>query len=134
MRVWRRQVNLAVGRRGLVLILFGIIYGLIGASYTAGNLSPTAHANLALALRLAPIYLWGVAWILAGVMALVASHWPPGRDWWGYGVLSGLAIAWCAFSVLGRVIYGAPYALTAALLYGCLAAVLLIIAGWPEAR
>jgi hypothetical protein len=134
MRLQVRAFRLATGRRGLVLILFGIIYGLIGLSYTAGALSPTAAQNLHLALQLLPIHTWGVLWLVAGGLALVASHWPPGRDWWGYAVLSGLSTTWCVVSLLGRLLYGAPYGLSGALVYGCLSAALLIIAGWPEVR
>lgn len=128
-----RAFRLTLGRRGLVLVLFGVIYGLIGVNYMQGNLSPTAEANLALALRWLPIEAWGVAWLVGAGLALVASHWPPGRDWWGYAVLSALSIAWCAFSAAGAM-YGAQYWLSGALLYACLTAVLLIVAGWPEVR
>lgn len=134
MRPRLSALRFTIGRRGLVLILFGIIYGLIGQSYVQGHISPTAEENLALALRWVSIEAWGVVWMVAAALALIASRWPPGRDWWGYAVLSGLAIIWSALAVAGRLIYDAPYALAAALVYGLLAAILLIIAGWPEVR
>lgn len=129
-----RSFRLQLGRRGLVLVLFGVIYALIGVSYCQGTISSTAHQNLHLALRWLPIQSWGAVWVAAAAIAVVASRWPPGRDWWGYAVLSGLSIVWGAFCVAGRVLYGAPYGLSAALLYGCLTAALLIIASWPEVR
>lgn len=127
------RIGFRLGRRGAVLVLFGVIYGLIGINYIQGNLSPTGAANLHLALRWMPIQGWGVVWVVGGCLALIASHWPPGKDWWGYGVLSALSVSWCAFSGTGAL-YGAHYWLSGVLVYACLTAVLLMVASWPEVQ
>ena len=94
-------------RHSLVLAVAGGLYVLIGMTYLLTPDSRSREASLKLALFV-PLEVWGVVWIVVGVLALTSTRWPPQSKTWGYTALSGLAAAWGSAFLLGVLLLGAP--------------------------
>lgn len=113
LRPWRRH--------SLVLLVAGILYVLIGTSYTLPTVDPDREAALAVALYWAPMPVWGAVWILTGLTAILSSRWPPASETWGYTVMSGTAALWSAFILAGVPLGSDPANITGALVFAVLA-------------
>jgi hypothetical protein len=92
-------------RHGLVLMVAGLIFISIGFVYVISETTPARAQALWLAFKWMPQHAWGVVWMLAGILAIVSSRWPPVSKTWGYMVLTGLSAGWSAFYALS-VIFG----------------------------
>lgn len=97
LRPWRRH--------SLVLLVAGLVYMLIGASYVYTDPLPSREAALQLALKWFPIEVWGGVFMVCGALALISSRWPPISKTWGYMVLTGLSSGWAAFYLMGVLIF-----------------------------
>jgi hypothetical protein len=95
-------------RHSLVLLVAGGVYVLIGISYISTGATPARRASLVVAERWMSFEAWGFVWILAGVLAIVSSRWPPVSKTWGYMVLTGLSAAWAGFFLMGMIFADAP--------------------------
>lgn len=131
-----RRIGLHVGRRGAFLILFGVLYALIGYSYL--TLSPVSevavrHA-LRLALNVAPLTAWGWAWIAAGATAVACGTFCPGRKTVGFTAAVVLPALWSVVYVAAWLLGDIPRGWVSAAIYAALAAAVAVIAGMPEPR
>lgn len=97
----------AWSRHGLVLVVAGTVYILIGYSYLTAPATKARESSLRLALEYLPLHTWGIVFIAVGVLAIISARWPPSSETWGYTTLTGLSAAWAAFYGLG-VALGAP--------------------------
>lgn len=88
-------------RHSLVLIVAGLVYIAIGWGYIHEPRTAGQALALQLALKWWPMFFWGVIFVLAGVLAIVSSRWPPVSETWGYIVLTGLSAGWGAFYLMG---------------------------------
>lgn len=113
-RPWRRH--------SLVLMVCGLVYILIGTSFIITKPSSSRTHALAVALRWMPMDGWGIIFVLAGMMAIISSRWPPISETWGYTVLSGLSGAWSAVYLVGIWFKHAPASnYSQALIWGLIA-------------
>jgi hypothetical protein len=94
----------------MVLMVAGMVYIGIGASYMVADIPPTRLQSLTLALQWLSIAQWGLIFMIAGVLAIISSRWPPFLDTWGYAVLTGLSAGWGAFYGLGIIFKHTPVA------------------------
>lgn len=79
------RVAAKIGRRGAFLILFGVIYLLLGFSYVATPETPAVRVALKLALRVAPLWAYGLMWLVAGAVAVISGVFlSPARDATGF--------------------------------------------------
>lgn len=99
-RPWRRH--------SLVLLVAGLAYIFIGIQYDLTELSPARATALVVALRWAPIQVWGGAWILVGALSIISSRWPPIMESWGYMVLTGFSAGWAATYATGVILGESP--------------------------
>lgn len=112
-RPWRRH--------SLVLLVAGAAYILIGSSYIFTEPTPGRNLALEVALKWLPIDFWGFLFILAGILAIISSRWPPFTETWGYMVLAGLSAGWGAVYGTGVLFGNSPASnLSATLLWGLL--------------
>lgn len=109
LRPWRRH--------GLVLAVLGAVYILIGLSYVLTDLSPMRQSSLRVALALMSLEGWGVVWIIAGLLAILSSRWPPASETWGYTLMSGLAALWGSFYATAIGLGASVQAVTGALVW-----------------
>lgn len=113
LRPWRRH--------SLVLSVAGAAYIAIGLTYVLATPAPSRTDALEVPLNLAPLSVWGVAWVIVGLLSMLSARWPPASEKWGYSALSGLA-AWWAASYLAGVLLGAEnQSVSGALVWGLVA-------------
>jgi hypothetical protein len=100
-----------LSRRGVFLMMFGTMYGVIGGVTLAG---PAVIRFLHLPATLSTILnsdLWGLLWILCGLVAAVAGirtvGYRPGEvhDGWGFTALLLAPGAWTVFYVVSLVAF-----------------------------
>lgn len=95
-------------RHSLVLLVAGTVYVFTGVAYTLAEITPEREIALVIALRWAPIDVWGFVWILSGLLAILSSRWPPVAETWGYMVLTGLSAGWGATYAMGVIFTESP--------------------------
>lgn len=100
LRPWRRH--------SLVLLVAGLVYMGIGYSYLFAPKTESRSKALYYAEWWFPLHIWGIVWLVIGVMALISSRWPPASETWGYMALTGQASAWSAFYLFGVIFHDSP--------------------------
>lgn len=109
-------------RHSLVLAVAGGVYIAIGITYLRSE--PTAARTEALyyAVKVMEYNQWGWIFILAGLLSVVSSRWPPVSETWGYFVLTGQGAAWSGFYLVGVLFHNTPNSnLSATLSWGLIA-------------
>lgn len=91
-------------RHGVILVVAGITYIVIGTAYVFHVPSESHAEALYFALNLMPLDWWGFGFILTGLVALISSRWPNWPKSWGYVVLTGWAASWSAFYFAGATL------------------------------
>lgn len=97
-------------RHSLVLMVAGLVFVLIGFSYIFAEPTPARMQALSIAVAWMPLKYWGYVFMLAGVLAIISSRWPPISKTWGYMVLTGLSAGWGAFYAMGVIFDHSPVA------------------------
>lgn len=111
-------------RHSLVLMVAGLVYILIGGGYAFTPSTPAREQALHIALTWTggSFKIWGVVWVVTGLLSIISSRWPPISVTWGYFVLTGLAAGWAAFYAAGVIFADAPTSVyTQTLIFGLLA-------------
>lgn len=126
-----------VGRRGAYLIIMSFIFLGHSLSYFVSPLLPITQSNLRLPLDIAPIKFWASVWLVVALIAFVSAfRKSPDKDKWGFLSLSILSFFWAVSyswaAVAGWSEGAFARGLIAALLYGSLAGVIVIVSGWNE--
>lgn len=87
-------------RHGLILMVVGIVYVLIGLSFVT---SPTARLGQSTA-NIFPGNSWYLGFIITGAVAIMSSRWPNRPRTLGYAVLTGWSAASaCLYIIAGMV-------------------------------
>lgn len=109
-------------RHSTILMVVGLLYMLIGWSYIISTPSRLRENSLAVVLQFAPIQFWGGLFVMAGLMSMISSRWPPMTETWGYMVLTGLSSGWSATYLTGILFFHAPagVSITQTVLWGLL--------------
>jgi hypothetical protein len=109
-------------RHSLILTISGSGYMLTGATYVLSSPTPSRKVALAVALRWFPLEVWGMLFILIGLMAIASSRWPRLSDSWGYAVLTAASAGWAATYAAGVLFEESPIGnLTGTVQWGLLA-------------
>lgn len=95
-------------KHSLALLVAGMVYITVGSSFFFGTLTPENKLGLHLALQWFDIQVWGVIFVLAGILAIVSSRWPPVSETWGYTVLTSLSVGWAMTYLTGILFFDAP--------------------------
>lgn len=91
-----------------VLLMVGLVYIAFGTILITQKPTPDRVASLALALVVMPLWAWGIAWVLAGILGVLSSRWPPASETWGYTAMSAMAWCWCGLYGMGVALGVAP--------------------------
>lgn len=91
-------------RHGVILVVAGITYMVIGTVYVFHIPSESQAEALYFALHLMSLDWWGIGFLIAGIVALTSSRWPNLPRSWGYTVLTGWSAAWSAFYFAGATL------------------------------
>lgn len=122
--------RLSIGRRGIVLMIFGtfdLIYG-----WSLLRPPPGSAAAVAQLFRnqLIPAEVWAWAWVVAGVILIVQAFMK--RDMVGYSVGIAIKISWAAQAFAGWAYGGISRGWVSGLVWLVFAGLVAVIAGWPE--
>jgi hypothetical protein len=127
----RRAVR---SRRSLVLLVFGILFVLIGFSYLGQaaeiTASPAAQLSYKAHLWLMPLDVWSWLFIGAGAAGVVGGL--TMRHPLGFTALMVMATWWGLEFIGSWIVTGYDRAVIGALVWIALTAALLIIVGWPD--
>lgn len=126
---FHRRLN---GRRGVFLAIFGVIYVAIGLSY----IFPTPTSTIRRTVEWLPIpYVlaaFGLAWLIAGAVALAAAFQPLPDDRFGFEALAGVACGWTVVNLTSWVLGYSVRGWVSALIFALLAAAVQTVAGMPN--
>ena len=111
---WRRLRPFRT--HSMVLLVAGVIYILIGATYIFTPMTPSRAIALERAMSLLPIGFWGGLFMAVGLLCLLSSRWPPASETWGYSALSALSSGWAVLGALSFAWAAAPSVLIFSLL------------------
>lgn len=124
-----------IGKRGVFLALFGIVYILTGKSLIDTPNSPVVQHVFRFALHVMPLTGYGIAWIACGVTALAYGLIPNRRDTLGFAAASFMPTAWAFVyftAWLQLDVPGVQDLLESTVTFALLAAAVAIVAGMPE--
>lgn len=128
-RVARRLARM-LGRRGAILLCYGVVWAIIGYGQIT---SPAPDLRgLRLLLQMMPLDVWGCLWVASGLIAIVSAWLPQGRDWPGFLALPLMVLPWTVSYLLSWIIGYFPRGWVAAVVWGAIAAPVLVVAGWRE--
>lgn len=88
-------------RHSTILMVVGFMFVLFGFGYIFSKPTEGRTASLQVILQVAPIQFWGTLFVLAGLLSMLSSKWPPLTETWGYMVLTGISSGWAATYFLG---------------------------------
>lgn len=126
-----RRVARRLGRRGAILLLKGVIATLYGYGQLIQPIPD--RRGLRLLLDVMPLHAWGVAWMCAGVIALVCAWLGGDHDWPGYLAVWLISVPWALSNLLSWWPLGTnPRGWIAASIFGAFGLVCLVAVGWPE--
>jgi hypothetical protein len=132
MRAVVRRVARQVGHRGALLILLGGIALLYGISLI--TTPPTPHPlGLRLLLGVMGLHGWGATLAAAGVVAILSSPLPHGKDWPGFTVLVLVWLPWSASFFVSWWPDGSnPRGWVSATVFVAFAAIPAVVSTWGE--
>jgi di/tricarboxylate transporter len=125
-----RRLSKRLGRRGAILLCYGVVWAIIGY----GQITAPAPdlRGLRLLLQMMPLYAWGWIWVVSGLIAIVSAWLPPEKDWPGFLALPLMVLPWTVSYLLAWILGDYPRGWLAAVVWGAIAAPVLVVAGWRE--
>jgi hypothetical protein len=128
-RIVRRLCRL-LGRRGAILLSYGVVWAIVGYGQIT---SPAPDLRgLRLLLQMMPLDVWGWIWVASGLIAIISAWLPQERDWPGFLALPLMVLPWAASYLLAWILGDFPRGWVAAVVWGAIAAPVLVAAGWRE--
>lgn len=125
-----RRLSRLLGRRGAILLSYGIVWAIIGYGQIT---SPAPDLRgLRLLLQMMPLDVWGWIWVASGLIAIISAWLPQEKDWPGFLALPLMVLPWAASYLLAWIIGDFPRGWVAAVVWGAIAAPVLVTAGWRE--
>lgn len=125
-----RRLGRVLGRRGAILLCYGIVWAIIGYGQIT---SPAPDLRgLRLLLQTMPLDAWGWIWVTSGIIAICSAWMPQGKDWPGFLALPLMVLPWMVSYLLAWIIGDFPRGWVATVVWGAIAAPVLVVAGWRE--
>ena len=127
-----RKAARSIGHRGAFLILFGVVYLLLGYSYLSVQVTPVVKHALHLALSIAPLDVYAWAWIISGALCVLAGVLSPRRKPLGFAVAMLMPALWSIVFAAGWVNGDTPRGWTTAIVFAALAGAVGVVAGMQD--
>lgn len=124
-------------RRRAFLLMFGLIYVLIGYGYISQPIPNVQSTAQSVAFGLAPIWAWGICWAACGAIMAVAAlrRWTESRGGdWGFGLGAFMPALWGVLSLVTWTTEASPRAWITALIFGAVSASVIVISGMVDPR
>jgi hypothetical protein len=125
-----RRLSKRLGRRGAILLSYGGVWAIIG--YGQITSPQPDQRGLRILLERMPLDAWGWLWVASGLIAIVSAWLPPGHDWPGFLALPLMVLPWTASYLVAWLTGDFPRGWVAAVVWGAIAAPVLVVAGWRE--
>jgi hypothetical protein len=131
-RAAARRLRKRLGRRGRILLAFGVMQILYGYGIAADPRYGVVR-GVGVLTRLLPMWAWGGLWIACGAIAVVMA-WEirSSRDTWGYGALTLPMSLWSGANFVAWVSNSYPQAWTSVCTWGAFVYIAAVINRWPE--
>jgi len=124
-----RALSGRVGRRGAALLILAALFALYGLSLVySAEPAPT----LRFLDRLMPLRLWGYIWVAAAVIAAVQAFTSARDRPLAFASLNAVSFGWTAGLLAGWIIDDVERGWLGPAIFGSLAALTVVIAGWRE--
>lgn len=117
-------MNIHIGKRGLVLLMFGGIFVAYGLALKDAN----QHLSLPL-FAWCPMQWQGWAWVATGGFAMLMAL-SNRKEWWGFTALFPMPLLWTIGFIAAFAAGRLP--LNGALLWALLTGILVVLSDWPE--
>jgi hypothetical protein len=115
-----------VGRRGAALLLLALFEGVIGFELLAAPVPTVAHNELYL-----PVEAWGVIWLVASGVGVVATFWRK-LDAMAFGVVIAMLTLFGFVYLVARAFEGLPRGWVSSVFWFGFATHAPVVSGWPE--
>ncbi len=116
------------GRRSAFLAMFGVIYIMLGFSYTGSRPTPDLRQTLRVATHLLPLWVYGILWMVAGVLAVgSAVLYPRGKV--GFAALTFIAAIWSFWYLVAWIAHDTTRGPVSFIIYGAFAAATIVVSG-----
>lgn len=125
-----RRLGRTLGRRGVILLCYGLVWAIVG--YGQITAPQPDLRGLRLLLQTMPLDVWGWLWVASGLIAIASAWLPQGRDWPGFLALPLMVLPWMVSYLLAWIIGDYPRGWVATVVWGAIAAPVLVVAGWRE--
>lgn len=119
-----------VGKRGRVLLFFGLLDVIYAASLIAPNAETRARPFFAWLAQIMPLWVWACAWGAVGLVCLWQAF--TRRDQIGYTTAIGLKVWWGLVCLGGWLFGGVDRGYVTAVVWLGLAWLVGNLASWPE--
>jgi hypothetical protein len=125
-----RRLGRALGRRGAILLSYGLVWVLVGFAQIT---SPQPdQRGLKPLLEVWPLPVWGWLWVATGLVAIASAWMPQGLDWPGFLALPLMVLPWMGSYAMAWISGEFPRGWVAAIVWGAIAVPVLVVAGWRE--
>jgi hypothetical protein len=123
--IWAQYMN-NIGRRGLMLFVLAIMFGLYGISLLTAAPGAGWWPVFGGDVIGVPIRVWGFTWVACSIFLLLGA--PLERDSAHFAVAAGMSGLW-AFAAIYTATYWGP-----GIIYSGLTLIILLCATWPDPR
>lgn len=124
--VLRRLVR-RVSRRGACLLF----YAMLGVSFALAYIHPAPTLTNAYAARFAPLWVWALLWLAAGLVCGVYAF-IPHNDRVAFTLMTGVITLWSLITIAGCLTGVNPHGWFGATIFLAFGAKIYIIGGWPD--
>lgn len=119
-----------VGRRGSILIILAIVDVAYGYSLIGPSSDALGTAAITWRQHFAPLWVWGGVWLAVAAILIVSAFLR--NDAIGYLAAIVLKIGWSLTTLLSWLFGGVERGWLSAIVWMVVAAMVWVIAGWPE--
>lgn len=130
------RVGRLLGRRGAFLLAMGLSWVCYGYAILTTPIPAAQHMGLSVLMSVAPLSVWGWAWLASGVVgAFFSLVRKVGADQIGFTALVIPAVTWSVgYLIDWALVGGYDRGWVVASTYAGIAASIVIASGWPEVR
>lgn len=126
-----RYIDKRLGRRGSYLACAGSAWTMYGIGVMLAPRVGTVRGMLLLR-GIAPMWVWGLVWVICGLTAVCFAFAGTGRDRWGFAAAVLPTLLWAGAYFVAMLNGDFPSAWVSAATWLFAASRLLIVSGWPE--
>jgi hypothetical protein len=134
-RVTRPLTRRLNGHRGKFLILFAMIYSLVGYSYVMAGITATRRATFGWLPDWLSFSILAWPWLIAAGIAVVSAilYNPPRTDRFGFMALAVVPMVWGCMFLISWLAGFAPTGWISAITYFAFSATVTLVSSWPNA-